>query len=413
MRVKSPLRLIIAILVLITLIYIGFEGAMSIISGEPIKFGFSSKRIFGADDVQDFVVAGIDEEGYRTDLILFCRYNFSDNSINVLQIPRDTKVENDRFDKKINSAYGSDRKEEALFDEIESIIGIRPQKSVIVSFKAFRELIDAIGGVEMEVPIRMYYTDPIQDLVIDLYPGMQTLDGRRSEMFMRFRHNNDGTGYPNGDIDRIAAQKEFYNAAMEKLLSGSTILKAPKILSIISDNVKTDFSIEEIVGYIGRIPKFSMDKVNIFTLPGEGAYDSNGVSYFFHDEEKTKALIKENFTASSGVGSAVDEYTGSFKNRFIKVRVIDATGLDSSQADILKIVSEALSDYGFKVVSTEKSDRILDKSVFVNHNEKRASTELGKIYKTVETAETIEEYTVNEGEKAADVTLKMGCDFSF
>ena len=122
MRVKSPLRLIVAILILIALIYVGFRGAMSIISGEPIKFGFSSNRIFGSDKVQDFVVAGIDEEGYRTDLILFCRYNLSDNSINVLQIPRDTKVETDRYDKKINSAYGSKEKEKALLMRLKVLL---------------------------------------------------------------------------------------------------------------------------------------------------------------------------------------------------------------------------------------------------------------------------------------------------
>ena len=413
MRVKSPLRLIVAIIILIVLIYVGFRGAVSIISGEPIKFGFSSNRIFGSDKVQDFVVAGIDEEGYRTDLILFCRYNLEDNSINVLQIPRDTKVETDRYDKKINSAYGSKEKEKALFDEIESVIGLRPEKSVIVSFKAFRELIDAIGGVEVNVPIRMFYNDPYQNLSIDLYPGKQVLNGRRAEMFMRFRYNDDCTGYPNGDIDRIAAQKTLYNAVMEKLLSGSTVLKAPKILGIISDNVKTDFSIDEIVGYMTRIPKFSMEKVNIYTLPGEGAYDSNGVSYFFHNEEETEKLIKENFSSRRKSVASEAGYTGSFKNRFIKVRIVDASGLDESKADILKIVSENLADYGFKVVSIEKSDRISDKSVFINHNEKHAATELKKVFGAVEISETIEEYVVESGEKMADVTLKIGSDFSF
>lgn len=410
MRVKSPLRLIVAILILLVLIYVGFKGAVSIITGEPIRFGFSSSG-YMSDKVQDFVVAGVDDDGYRTDLILFCRYNLSDNSINVLQIPRDTKVENDRYDKKINSAYGTAEKEKALFDEIESIIGIRPEKSVIVSFRAFRELIDAIGGVEVDVPMRMYYTDPVQNLTIDLYPGVQVLDGRHAEMFMRFRYNNDGTGYPNGDIDRIAAQRKFYESTMNKLLSGGTILKAPKILGVILGNVKTDFEIDEIVNYIGRVPKFKMENVKIYSLPGEGGYDPDGVSYFFHDEEKTKTLISEQFKPKRA--KVESGYEGSFKNRFIKIRLVDATGLDESQVDILKIVSETLEDYGFKVVATEKTDRIADTSLLINHNNKRVAAEVQKMYPSVQIAETIEEYVLENNEKAADITLKMGTDFSF
>lgn len=410
MRVKSPLRLIIAIIVLLTLIYIGFQGVVSVITGQPLKFGFSSWMARGKQ-VQDFVVAGVDDEGYRTDLILFCRYNMADNSINVLQIPRDTKVENDRHDKKINSAYGCPEKEQALFDEIESVIGIRPEKSVIVSFKAFREIIDAIGGVEIDVPIRMYYHDPFQNLTIDLYPGMQLLDGRRAEMFMRFRQNDDGTGYPNGDIDRVAAQKGFYQAAADKLLSGGTILKAPKIIGVIADNVKTDFTVGEMANYIGRLPKFSMEKVRIHTLPGEGGYDSNGVSYFFHNEEATKALIKEHFTPQEGM--VEDDKKGSFKNRFIKVRIIDATGIDPASADILTVVKDSLTDYGFTVVATERTDRIAETSVLLNHNKKRAGVEVQKIYDGVPVMESIEEYIPDDGEKTADVTIKMGTDFSF
>ncbi len=410
MRVKSPLRLIIAILVLLTLIYIGFQGAVSIITGQPIKFGFSSGAVH-SNKVQDFVVAGVDDDGYRTDLILFCRYNMSDNSINVLQIPRDTKVETDRYDKKINSAYGSPEKEQTLFDEIEGLIGIRPEKSVIVSFKAFREIIDAIGGVEIDVPIRMYYHDPVQNLTIDLFPGLQLLNGRRAEMFMRFRQNDDGSGYPNGDIDRVAAQKGFYQAAADKLLSGSTILKAPKLIGVLTDNVKTDFTVSEMVNYLGRLPQFSMDNVKIHTLPGEGAYDSNGISYFFHDEAATKDLIKEHFTPQKG--TVVDEYNGSFKNRFIKVRIIDATGLDLENADILTAVKETIEDYGFKVVATEKADRIVDASVLINHNEKRAAVEIQKVYERIPIAETIEKYILDDKEKMADVTIKMGTDFTF
>lgn len=410
MKLKSPIRLVVAVLVMLILVYIGYVGAMSIISGEPLKFGFSSS-LSDSEQVEDFVVAGVDKDGTRTDLILFCRYNRGDNSLNVIQIPRDTKVENKRKDKKINSAYGSSEDHKALFDEIEKVIGIRPEKSVIVSFKAFRELIDIIGGVEVNVPIRMLYNDPYQDLKIDLLPGPQLLDGRKAEMFMRFRQNSDGSGYANGDIDRIAAQRKFYEAVAKKLLSGSVILKIPKILGIISDNVETDFSLREIVDYAGDIPKLSSEKIKVHTLPGEGGYDDDGTSYFFCDKEKTKELVNEHFKVEKA--DVETGYKGAFKNRFISVKIVDATGVSSDNMDMLKTASEIVESYGFKVVALETAKKVSDKSVLTNHNNKRAAVELQKAFKTVEIAETVEKYIPEEGEKEADVTLKMGIDFNF
>lgn len=409
MKVKSPLRLTVAILILLMLVYTGVAGAISIITGKPMQFGFWSRNNIRAEKIHDFVVAGTDEDGIRTDLILFCRYNLTDNAITALQIPRDTLVETNRYDKKINSAYGTAEKEQRLFDEIEQVIGIRPQKYVIISFKAFRELIDAIGGVEVDVPIRMYYTDPVQGLTIDLYPGLQVLNGKRSEMFMRFRYNNDGTGYPNGDIDRIAAQKGFYQAAMNKLLSGSTILKVPKIMSIISNNVKTDFTGEEIMKYISKIPSFSMEKVKILTLPGEGGYGENGVSYFFHDKKETELLVKENFKTMEKLTGATK--TISPKNKYVKVKIVDATGIQAEEADVIKVVSDMLGEYKFKVVSTEKADRIQDKSKLINHNNKNAADLLKAVYSGIEVQDGLELFVADEGEKEPDVTLVVGADF--
>ena len=411
MRVKSPLRLTVAILILLMLIYVGLAGAISIIGGKPVQLAFWNQTSVKKDKIQDILVAGTDEDGFRTDLILLCRYNMTDNSVTALQIPRDTRIETDtRSDKKINSAYSTSKKEQTLFDEVESITGIRPEKYVIVSFKAFRQLVDVIGGVEVNVPMRMYYTDPIQNLTIDLYPGQQLLNGRQSEMFMRFRYNNDGTGYQNGDVDRVAAQKKFYEAVLKKLLSGKTVLKVPKILGILTDNVKTDFIGEDIIKYIGKIPSFKMENINIITLPGEGAYGDDGVSYFFHNEKETELLIDEYFLSMEKSRAVADKV--SAKNRFVKVKIIDATGIEQSTADVVKVVSEMLSEYKFKVISTEKADRIQDRSKLINHNSKNAAELVKAVYDGVEVSENIETYVKAAGEKTSpDVTLIIGSDF--
>ncbi len=412
MRLKSPLRLAVAVVILLMLIYVGLSGAVSIITGNPINLAFWESNKVADDKILDVLVAGTDAEGYRADLILLCRYNVTDNKVAALQIPRDTRIENNgRNDKKINSSYSMPEREQALFDEVEMLTGIRPEKYVIVSFNAFRQLIDAIGGVEVDVPFRMYYTDPVQNLTIDLYPGKRVLTGKQSEMFMRFRYNNDGTGYRNGDIDRIAAQKKFYESALDKLLSGKTILKVPKILGIITENVKTDFTGEDIMKYIGKIPSFKMENVNILTLPGEGAYGDDGISYFFYDEEATRLLLDEYFVSMEKKSEIQQKI--SAKNRFVKVKIVDATGIDAQSADVLRVVSDMLAEYKFKVVSTEKTDRIQDSSKLINHNNKNAAELVKAVYSGVEIKNGVEVFVAKQGEKTPDVTLVVGSDFMF
>lgn len=293
MKHKALLKAVLAIVLPGVLLCVGVMVVVAYYTAQPFSYGFCSDE--KTKIVQNFVVAGVDEDGTRTDLILLCQCNLSDNSLNILQIPRDTKVENVRYDKKINSAFGTHGKTKTLSDEIFGLTGLQVERHVIVNFEGFRNLIDAIGGVEADVPMRMYYTDPEQNLRIDLFPGKQILDGRKAEMFMRFRQNNDGTGYAEGDIGRIKAQKNFYKAVINKLLSIENILDAPKILSIVKNNVNTDFSSKEIMKYLERIPKFTSDAINFYSLPGEGGYDEYGVSYFFHDVEKTRLLIEKNF----------------------------------------------------------------------------------------------------------------------
>lgn len=405
MKIKSPVRFIVSIIVLLFIIYIGFTAAVSLAGNKKVNFAFWSKeKNIKSQAVENFVVAGVDEEGLRTDLILLCQYNDITKKINVLQIPRDTKVDTKRNDKKINSAYGTKERETALFRDIKNITGIEPDKYVIISFKAFRELVDAIGGVEVEVPFRMYYHDPVQSLTIDLLPGKQLLDGSHAEMFMRFRQNDDGSGYKNGDIDRIAAQKKFYGLVADKLLNVKNVFKTHKMMQIFKENVKMNFNGEEILSYLGKIPSLNKENINIVSLPGEGKYIGK-VSYFVADEKKTKELMNEYFSADKDLVNY--KLVNPAKNSFIKVEVVNASSIDKDMVNVAEVVSKNLENHGFNVVSSYNSDRIKDKSELVDHNAKYASDEIKKIYSSLPVKN-------DENDKAeVDVTLYIGNDFTF
>lgn len=283
MKRKSPLNRIISIVLLIVFVVVGFNIGKAM-------FGDNAKSRL--TDVTNILVAGVDIDGYRTDLILFVQVNNIDKKVSVLQIPRDTKVDNKRRDKKINSAYFSGI--DTLNNEVESVIGMRADFFATITFDAFKEIVDTLGGVTIDVPIDMNYHDPIQGLTIELEAGRQKLDGEHAMMFMRFRKNDDGTGYAMGDIDRNAAQKQFYSAVMKKALSPVGIIKAPWLYSTIMENTTTDLNNAEVRKLMFEVFSIGKDNIGIYQLPGESKYINN-ISYFVHDKKETKKLMDENF----------------------------------------------------------------------------------------------------------------------
>ncbi len=289
MRIKSPVRFIVAIVTVLIIIWMCYNFVIALQTGETFSFFGNGMR---SGDAETFVVAGVDEDGYRTDLILLCQINRADKRIQILQIPRDTRVNNKRNDKKINSAYYSSF--DVMSREIAQVTGITPEHYVMVGFDGFQEIVDAVGGVTLEIPFAMKYDDPAQDLHIDLPAGKQKLDGEKAEMYMRYRKGNDGNGYAEGDVGRLSAQKELYNAVGDKLLSPLGLLRLPAVYSAVKKNTETNFTGGEIFGIMKDVMRIGKDRVTIDTLPGSGKY-VGGVSYFVYDAKATEKLVAEKF----------------------------------------------------------------------------------------------------------------------
>ncbi len=289
MRIKSPVRFIVVIVTVLIIIWMCYNFVIALQTGETFSFFGNGMR---SGDAETFVVAGVDEDGYRTDLILLCQINRADKRIQILQIPRDTRVNNKRNDKKINSAYYSGF--DVMSREIAQVTGITPEHYVMVGFDGFQEIVDAVGGVTLEIPFAMKYEDPAQDLYIDLPAGKQKLNGEKAEMYMRYRKGNDGNGYAEGDVGRLSAQKELYNAVGDKLLSPLGLLHLPAVYAAVKKNTETDFTGGEIFGIMRDVMRIGKDRVTIDTLPGSGKY-VGGVSYFVYDAKATEKLVAEKF----------------------------------------------------------------------------------------------------------------------
>ncbi len=289
MRLKSPIRFVVLLVTLLIILWMFYNFFIALQTGETFHFlGNGSSR----KGPETFVVAGVDEGGYRTDLILLCQINRKENEIHILQIPRDTKISNKRNDKKINSAYYSGFA--VMSNEIAQVTGLRPEHYFILSFEGFRDMIDAVGGVTMDIPFPMQYEDPAQDLVIDLSPGKQKLNGEEAEMYMRYRKGNDGNGYADGDVGRLSAQQELYQAAADKLLSPMGVLRLPAVFGAVKKNTETDFSGGEIFGLMTDVIKAGKENIFFHSLPGAGKYVGGG-SYFVHNKKETQQLMQEHF----------------------------------------------------------------------------------------------------------------------
>lgn len=239
--------------------------------------------------------------------------------------------------------------------KVEEITGIEVQHYLVFNTKILRQLVDEIGGVTFDVPINMNYDDPYQNLYIHLKKGVQTLSGKQAEQLVRFRKNNNGTGYPNGDVGRIATQQAFIKAMAAEVLSAENISKLGNLVKIVLDGTKTDITMEIVSNYLDDAITIKTDRIRIETLPGEGRYGMSpygyNLSYFYHDEKETKTLIndlfkKENGDRVSGDNDVIETNGEVIKSSKTRLEVLNT----SSNVTILNEIVEELNAEDFDVV---------------------------------------------------------------
>jgi len=234
------------------------------------------------DDFFTAIIAGTDKDGTRTDTILVAALDVENKTLSLLSIPRDTRsyMENGKYHK-INAAHNKGI--ERMQEEIENTIGFVPDKYVVINYEAFEQMIDAIGGVEIEVEQDMYYVDPDQDLMIDIKAGLQKLDGEDALKYMRFR-----SGYVDADLGRIKAQQKMFSAVAKAMFTPTALLKIPEIANILSDNVETDLTFNEIIWLGTKLITIDTENMRTDMLPG----GAKGADYVGNEDE-ILALVNE------------------------------------------------------------------------------------------------------------------------
>lgn len=247
-------------------------------------------------------------EGPRTDTIMVASFDPEEKQLDLVSIPRDTYYPRDGYDradkKKINAVYGDTGIEgvEAAVSDV--LLGMPIDYYVKVKYDGVEKVVDSLGGVPVNVPMRMKYDDPYDDppLHINLQKGNQVLLGEEAVQFLRFRKNNDGTGYPDGDVGRTRAQQEFMKAAFKKTLS----YRLPIVANTVIKYVKTDIPLAQVAKLATSAVGMTAEDLETHSLPG-GAFTSQHLSYFMSDVEKTAELLEGIFKRNENTEETTQE----------------------------------------------------------------------------------------------------------
>jgi LCP family protein required for cell wall assembly len=227
-------------------------------------------------------------------------FDADDYTMNIVSIPRDTMVNVKWDNKKINSCYGMASyygmdKIDCVMESLGDILGYDVDHYVIVDLNAFDKLItvlsDEMGGIWFDVPQKMDYDDPYQDLHIHVEKGYQLVDAKTAIGIVRFR------GYGDADIGRIGVQQDFLLAVAKQTLQNYEKLSITTLASLILNYVKTDLTNENLVWLAQRFFRMDYQNISFHTMPGDYSYtirvDGYKQSFIPIDVDNWLAMVNE------------------------------------------------------------------------------------------------------------------------
>lgn len=253
---------------------------------------FEDQAVKTSKDEYLILLVGVDkaageennEDFTRTDTIMLMKANTKDGTIKLLSIPRDSRVLVRNTYDKVNHAHAFGGIELTL-QSLRNFLGLDIDYYVQVNYQALVNIVDAIGGVDYEVPEGVN----IKKWTLNIKPGMHHFNGTDTMWYLRTRHI-----YNNGDIGRVHAQQDFVKAMVDQAVKKSNEMNLMTVISSYIKYVKTNLPMSAIVNLVKSIPNFSSDKVETFIVPGNGAYINN-ISYYIPDERGTWDIVNDVF----------------------------------------------------------------------------------------------------------------------
>ncbi len=290
-RTGCLLKIIIFLLVVLVLALCGLHFYMQrsieqLVPERPEEEEYSRGRI-------NVLVVGTDAEEYdvgRADSIIIFNLDLDNKRVYALSIPRDSRVDIPGYKNKtkINHSYaygGID----LTIDTVENLLGVPIDYYAVTNFAGFEDIVDTIGGVYIDVPIRMrthtWYGD------IDLQPGYQLLDAKQALGFVRYRYD------AGGDISRGQRQQQFLKAVFKRVVEPQNVIKLPTLIPQIMEQVETDFSVADLLALVDLFKDVNLEDAFVSESVAGHSQTISGGSYWIIDEEALPETIQRIFYA--------------------------------------------------------------------------------------------------------------------
>lgn len=344
-----------------------------------------------------------------SDSMLLLRFDPKEEKVSVLSIPRDTRVYIEGYGvRKINHAneYGGPALTASVASEL--LGGINVDRYVRVNVQGVEKLIEALGGVTVNVPKDMKYNDFSQHLYIDLKKGIQHLDGDKAMQFLRYRYDDFG------DISRVQRQQMLMRAAVEQTLKPATVIKIPKLLSVIQSHLDTNLTVRELMALGNFASKTDRSNIKMMMLPGDFNSGEESVSYWLPHYEKINNLMTHHFNLSQDPSNNLDQVYPSDRyaslegitditNPRIRISVQDSTKSQEALQSALDILREA----GYRRVSASKNwqNPLAKTRVIAQSGDDEAAAQVRSI---LGVGDVVVEST---GVLYSDITVQLGRDW--
>lgn len=287
------------------------------VAGDREKSNLREEKVEPLNDNVSVLFIGIDDseernqgdENSRSDALMLATLNNKSKTVRLVSIPRDSHVYIDEvgYKDKINHAhaYGGTR---ASIETVEDLLEVPVDYYVKMNFNAFVDVIDALGGIEAEVPYKLLEKDENNKRTVQLEPGLQELDGREALALARTRKLDN-------DIERGKRQQMILSSIIKKASSASSFTKYGEVIDAVGDNMKTDLTFDEMKSFFEYI-KGGAPQIDTLTLDG---YDdmSTGVYYWKLDDEsleETRDLLKSHLGLQPETSNISDNHSSSNSN---------------------------------------------------------------------------------------------------
>lgn len=285
-------------------------------SGESNTVNDLFQPLLQSKEPFNVLLLGGDKVNNNADTMMLANFDPETEKINIMSIPRDTRVTIKNKERKINYAYPSGGIELTV-KTVSELLDVKIKYYVFVDTSAFRKIIDLLGGVDFYVPVDLNYDDPVQNLHIHLKKGQQNLNGSEAEQYVRFRKPNKWTKelkkyYDGSDLKRNVAQQNFMRELMKQKLSLQYLPKLTGVINTIFENVETNFTLSEVVNMTSYISRFKTDNLSFIEMPGT-TYDASPW-YYLCDVPAAREIMAESFICDYGFVS-VD---GDMKEFYLK-----------------------------------------------------------------------------------------------